>query len=212
MLGLKLIHVSTRGVWQASYCNMKAADIQVSTQKRTPDISIRFADITGLIVSRVCYYRLGLSSIIMRLHNIFFTKKCSLVLPCVPLKPSQPAVSCMARSSCTDKLGKLWCNVSYGLKKKCVQYLCDYCHWCMQHRSGCSSIRTHHCIQIQWLLSSNLAQTPVVFNSLKTHYWIMITCISYENIFAPLYTCVIGIIVPIRYYDMGYMGFKVEQY
>ena len=40
----------------------------------------------------------------------------------------------------------------------------------------------------------------------------MITCISYENIFAPLYTFVFGITVPIRYYDMGYMGFKVEQY
>ena len=40
----------------------------------------------------------------------------------------------------------------------------------------------------------------------------MISSISYENIFAPLYICIIGVTVPIRYYDMDYMGFKVEQY
>ena len=40
----------------------------------------------------------------------------------------------------------------------------------------------------------------------------MISSISYENIVAPLYTCIIGVTVPIRYYDMDYMGFKVEKY
>ena len=40
----------------------------------------------------------------------------------------------------------------------------------------------------------------------------MITCKSYENMFAPPYICVIGVAVPIRYYDMGCIGFKVEQY
>ena len=57
-----------------------------------------------------------------------------------------------------------------------------------------------------------LAQTRMGFNSLKTHHWIMISSIGYENIFAPLYTCIIDATVPIRYYDMDYMGFKVEQY
>ena len=91
MLGFNLIHVSKRGVWQATYCNMMVADVLMSTQKRTSDIRIHFAGIIGVLVSHVCYYRFWLSRTIMRLHNIF-TKKCSLLSQCVPLKPSQPAM------------------------------------------------------------------------------------------------------------------------
>ena len=72
MLEFKLIHVSKRGVWQAAYCNMMVADVLMSTQKRTPDIMIHFAEITGVMVSHVCYYRFGLNRIIMRLHNVFY--------------------------------------------------------------------------------------------------------------------------------------------
>ena len=40
----------------------------------------------------------------------------------------------------------------------------------------------------------------------------MISSISYENIFVPLYTCIIGVTMSIGYYGMDYMGFKGEQY
>ena len=87
MLGFKLIHVSKRGVWHATYCNMMVVDVLVSTQKRTQDIRIHFADITGVLVSHVCYYRFGLSRIIMRLHNIFLQRNAPYFYSVCPWSP-----------------------------------------------------------------------------------------------------------------------------
>ena len=217
MLGFKLIHVSIRGVWQATHCNMMVADVLMSTKKRTSDIRIHFADITGVLVSHVCYYRFWLSRTIMRLH--IFTKKCSLLSQCVSLKPSQPAMSWGVREL------PIWRSYSPMWAMPAV------CSWKMHPDGGRIvsmwllpvmhaastrfwSMRTHYCIQIQYLLYSNLAQTRMGFNSLKTHHWIMISSTSYENIFAPLLPVghIIGVTVPIRYYDMDYMGFKVGKY
>ena len=147
MLGFKLIHVSKRGVWQATYCNMTVADVLMSTQKRASDIRIHFADITGVLVSRVCYYRFGLSHTIMRLHNIF-TKKCSLLSQCVPLKPSQPAMSWGVREL------PIWRSYSPAVGS-----------WNM-HPDGGGIVSL-------WLLSVMHAASTR-FWSIRTHYWIQI--------------------------------------
>ena len=87
MLGLKLIHVSKRGIWNPTsrllqYHGGRCPGVN------TPDISIHFADIAGFLVSHVCYYRFGLSSIILWLLNTFFYKNMHLGFTvCAPENP-----------------------------------------------------------------------------------------------------------------------------
>ena len=214
--GFKLIHISKRGVWQATYCNMLVADVLMSRQKRTSIIRIHFADITGVLVSHVCYYRFGLSRTKMKLYNIF-TMKCSLLSQCVPLKSSQPAMPWGVRElPIWRSYSPMWAMPSVGSWKMNPNGGRILSLWLLPVMHAAStrflSIRTHYFIQIQKLHYSNLAQTHMGFNSLKTHHWIIISSISHENIFAPLYNYIIGVTVPIRFYDMNYMGFKVEQY
>ena len=153
MLGFKLIHLSKRGVWQATYCNMMVADVLMSTQKRTSDIRIHFADITWVLVTHVCYYCFWLSCTIMRLHNIF-TKKCSLLSQCVPLKPWQPAMPWGVRElPIWRSFSPMWAMPAVGswkmhpdggrivsLRLLPVMHAASTRFW---------SIRTYYCIQIQ---------------------------------------------------------------
>ena len=132
--------------------------------------------------------------------------------------PEALTASYVVRISWTVDLEKLWSNVSYvscGLMKNAPRwgaYSISVITASDARSINPNLVYKDYCIQIQSLLYSNLVQTRVSFNSLKTHHWIMISSISCEDIFAPLYTCIIGVTVPIRYYDMDYMGFKVEQY
>ena len=73
----------------------------------------------------LCWHRWVLSvaclllSFWIKQHNIvtpqhlFLQKHAPWFYSVCPWKPSRPAVSCVARSSWTAKLGKLWSNVSY---------------------------------------------------------------------------------------------------
>ena len=155
MLGFKLIHVSKRGVWQATYCNMMVADVLMSTQKRT-----------SVYQDSLCWHHWGpsvaclLLSFLIKPHNNeapqhFYKEMLLVVTVCAP---EALTASYVVRSSWTADLEKLvqcelcqlWthekCTPTEGVYRIVSLWLLPVMH-AASTRFG--PIRTHYCIQIQ---------------------------------------------------------------